>query len=296
MSALATTRPPFLLLAPASAAPGVAVAAMVGPLDTGLVALVLLAALFAHIAVNAFNEVGDFESGLDLSTQRTPFSGGSGAIPADPSLLGPARIIAWASLLACIAIGLYFVWLRGPLLGLVGALGVVVIATYTPLLVRRPLLCLVAPGTGFGLVMVIGSANALSGAWPLAACWAALPVFFLVNNLLLLNQLPDMDADRAVGRANLPLKSGIKGAALAYGAMLLGAVGSLLLAVGLDALPPACLIALLPMLPALPIAGVVWRWRGDSASLMPWLTINVVASLLSPLLLAAGLAWSIGPG
>ena len=293
VNALATTRPPFLLLAPASAAPGVAAAATIGPLDALLVALVLLAALFAHIAVNAFNEVGDFESGLDLTTQRTPFSGGSGTLPADPSLLRPARIIAWVSLLACVAIGLYFVWLRGPLLGLLGALGIGVIAAYTPLLVRRPLLCLVAPGTGFGLVMVIGSANALSGDWPLAACWAALPVFFLVNNLLLLNQLPDIEADRAAGRANLPLTKGVRPAALAYGAMLLGAGGSLLLAVSLDALPPYCLAALLPMLPALPIAPAVWHWRGDIASLMPWLAINVATCLLSPLLLAAGLAWSL---
>ena len=36
-------------------------------LDIGLVVLVVLAALFAHMAVNAFNEVGDFESGLDLN-------------------------------------------------------------------------------------------------------------------------------------------------------------------------------------------------------------------------------------
>ncbi len=293
MKALATTRPPFLLLAPASAAPGVAAAAMVGPLDIGLVVLVVLAALFAHMAVNAFNEVGDFESGLDLNTQRTPFSGGSGAIPSDTSLLGPARTIAWVSLLVCIGIGIYFVWLRGPLLGLVGALGIVVIAAYTPLLVRRPLLCLVAPGTGFGLVTVIGSANALSGEWPLAACWAALPVFFLVNNLLLLNQLPDMDADRAVGRANLPLTRGVRGTALAYGGMLLGAVASLLVAVSLGVLPTACLVGLLPMLPALPIAGVIWRWQGDVSVLMPWMAVNVVASLLSPVLLAAGLVWSL---
>ena len=293
MQFLAPTRPPFLLLAPACVAPGLAAAAVSGPLSPLLVALVVLAALAAHISVNAFNEVADFENGLDLTTQRTPFSGGSGAIPANPALLGTARAIAWLALAACLGIGAVFVRLRGwPMLAL-GGLGLAVLVTYSSQLVRRPLLCLVAPGLGFGAVMVIGSSHAINGSWSAQAGWAALLVFFLVNNLLLLNQLPDMQADRGVGRSNLPLRWGLRATAVTYASMLLAALTALLVAVFSGVLPRSCLIAVLPMLPALPIAVVIWGWNGSVPVLMPWLAVNVVASLVTPILLAAGLAWPL---
>jgi len=43
--------------------------------------LALLGAFLAHVSVNTLNEYYDFKSGLDLETIRTPFSGGSGALP-----------------------------------------------------------------------------------------------------------------------------------------------------------------------------------------------------------------------
>ena len=48
--------------------------------------LVLIGALAAHISVNAFNEYFDFKSGLDATTSRTPFSGGSGRLQKNPEL------------------------------------------------------------------------------------------------------------------------------------------------------------------------------------------------------------------
>ena len=47
--------------------------------------LALAGGLLAHISVNALNEYLDFTSGLDLTTLRTPFSGGSGTLPANIS-------------------------------------------------------------------------------------------------------------------------------------------------------------------------------------------------------------------
>ena len=83
---LATTRPSFLLLSLVSAALGLASGASTGhPNDPASAALALLGALSAHAAVNLHNEWHDFRSGLDASTRRTPFSGGSGALVANPS-------------------------------------------------------------------------------------------------------------------------------------------------------------------------------------------------------------------
>ena len=71
--------------------------------------LVLTAALAAHISVNTFNEYFDLRSGLDLNTQRTPFSGGSGALPQHPEMARAVLAMAVCSLLVTAAIGLYFI-------------------------------------------------------------------------------------------------------------------------------------------------------------------------------------------
>jgi hypothetical protein len=53
-----------------------------------MVLLIFIGALFAHISVNTLNEYFDFKSGLDLTANKTPFSGGSGALPNTPDVAG----------------------------------------------------------------------------------------------------------------------------------------------------------------------------------------------------------------
>ncbi|WP_197475205.1 prenyltransferase, partial [Oleiphilus sp. HI0079] len=75
---LQATRPPFLILTPACVFLGASIAfaeqAVFSNVDF---ALVLIGAMAAHISVNTLNEYFDFKSGLDLNTNKTPFSGGS---------------------------------------------------------------------------------------------------------------------------------------------------------------------------------------------------------------------------
>ncbi|MAK74397.1 MAG: prenyltransferase, partial [Pseudomonadales bacterium] len=80
MGLLLTLRPPFLLLALVTVALAAALTPSALLLDSDWL-LVLLGALAAHGAVNVLNEYADFHSGLDLHTERTPFSGGSGYLP-----------------------------------------------------------------------------------------------------------------------------------------------------------------------------------------------------------------------
>jgi 1,4-dihydroxy-2-naphthoate octaprenyltransferase len=111
-----------------------------------LAALSLVAALAAHVSVNAFNEYLDFRSGLDLRTQRTPFSGGSGALPAGPSAAPLALAIAVVALAIVATIGLWLVSVRGTARLPLGVAGVVLIVAYTSWITRSPYACLVAPG------------------------------------------------------------------------------------------------------------------------------------------------------
>ncbi|MGX5914822.1 prenyltransferase [Aliidiomarina sp. Khilg15.8] len=156
--------------------------------------------LAAHIAVNALNEYFDFKSGLDFKTKPTPFSGGSGTLIKAPHLASGAMALPISALMLTVTTGLMLVWMHGwQLLGL-GLIGVIVIFSYTQYLNRNPWLCLLAPGIGFGLCMTLGAAWIFSSELHPGAWVMAIIMTLLVSNLLLLNQFPDIAADKQVGR------------------------------------------------------------------------------------------------
>ena len=121
---LGPMRVPFLILTPACVLLGIATALESGSHVNFLQScMVLVAALCTHISVNAFNEYDDFKTGLDTRTQRTPFSGGSGTLPANPNMKPTALAIALVSLSIIILTGIYFTWLYGLALLPLGLLG-----------------------------------------------------------------------------------------------------------------------------------------------------------------------------
>ena len=225
------SRPDFLVLAPLCVVLGVSLAArqsvVLDPLE---VVLVLIGGLLAHVAVNLLNEYDDFRSGLDMLTRRTPFSGGSGALPETPSAAPGVLITACCMLAVVVAIGSYFLWLRGWPMLVLGLSGVVLIVAYTRWITRSPPLCLLAPGLGFGPSMVLGSLVASGGQLDGGALIASMVALLLVSELLLINQFPDREADRRIGRRHLPIVLGLPRASRWVGALLLG--GYALIALG----------------------------------------------------------------
>ena len=290
---LGPARLPFLLLTPACLALGVACVQWThGQVNWLQALLVLLGAMAAHISVNAFNEYQDFHSGLDALTRPTPFSGGSGVLPAHPELAGSTLAMAVASLGVSIGVGLYFVALRGPALLPLGLAGVVLVLVYTQWITRHPLLCLIAPGLGFGPLMILGTHVALTGEYSVSAAVASLVPFFLVNNLLLLNQFPDVDADRQVGRRHILITAGPAAGARWYAVMTVLAFASIPLGVVLGWLPTGALLGSLGLLIALPTAREVLAHSDDVPRLLPAMGRNVLINVLTPVLMAIGIFMS----
>lgn len=287
---LGPARLPFLVLTPACVILGVSCASLgPAPVSYWVAALALLGALAGHVSVNALNEVLDFKSGLDAMTVKTPFSGGSGTLPAHPELLTGTWIMAITSLLVCVAVGLYFVSQQGMALLPLGVLGVVLVLAYTRAITRYPLLCLVAPGLGFGFVMVLGTQIALTGHASPAAFAASLIPFFLVNNLLLLNQFPDAEADRLVGRRHLLVTGGPRVAARWYALQAGLTYGCLLAAVLTQTLPWGAAAGLLTLPLAYSTARQVLRHATDAPALLGAMARNVQITLLTPTLMALGI-------
>jgi 1,4-dihydroxy-2-naphthoate octaprenyltransferase len=287
---LGPMRPPFLVLAPACALVGLGTALWTkGSVNWLHVLLVFIGAVAAHISVNVFNEYFDFKTGLDSRTQRTPFSGGSGTLQAKPEMARTAFTTAAVAFAITGLIGLYFVWVWGWELIPLGIAGLFLLYGYTIWLAYNPVLCLLAPGLGFGTLLVVGTHFALTGEYSWIAFVASLVPFFLVSDLLLLNQFPDMEADKSVGRRHYPIIAGRKISSFIYTAFLLGAYLVILLGVAFNLLPKFSLLGLLTLVLAVPVIRSVLRYADDIPHLIPALGQNVLINLLTPVLVAVGL-------
>lgn len=286
-----TARPNFLLLTPLSVFVGVATGIHLPNMaaDYTLLSLVIAGAVLAHVSVNMLNEYEDFRNGLDLQTVRTPFSGGSGSLPGHPHVARATLRAGCLALAATLAIGVVLLYFRGPGLLSIGILGVLLVGTYSTHIVRWPLASLVAPGLGFGPLMVMGSEFVLVGQYTVTAFVASLLPFFLVSNLLLLNQFPDVEADRVVGRRNLPILLGRRTSSLVFAAFLLAAFASVVIGWLLAYLPPTAMLAIVPGLAAPMLAVRVYRNADDVVRLVPWLGVNVALTLSAIALLGVGL-------
>lgn len=290
---LGPLRPPFLVINLSCVAAGAGAALWrKGSICWADAALALIGAVCAHTTVNALNEYSDFHTGIDARTLRTPFSGGSGTLQKHPEL---SRYVLGLGLLCAAmtaAIGLYFAWTQGWGIIPLGVAGLAIALFYTPWITHTSLLCLVAPGLGFGSCMVMGADFVLGGGYSLAGFAASMTPFFLVSNLLLLNQFPDLEADRAGGRGHLITRYGIHAGAVVYTLFSAAAYLSVVIAVAARILPPLSLLALLTAPLAVRASMAALRNGTDRAKLAPALGMNVVINIVTPLLLAAGLMLS----
>jgi 1,4-dihydroxy-2-naphthoate octaprenyltransferase len=260
-----------------------------GEIDTLHLILAFVGAVCAHIGVNTLNEYFDFKSGLDFQSDRTPFSGGSGTLPERPDMAPGTLRIAVVCLSTTTMIGIYFLFARGWAIVPLGLLGLLVIVVYTNWITRLPLISLIVTGLGFGLLMVMGTYYVLTGEYTWTAFFASLPPFFLGNNLLLLNQFPDVEVDRAVGRRNLPIILGRPACSIIYALILVATYLPMVIGVWLGYLPVATLLGLVTLPLAVAAAIGVYRYAEDLPNLIRSMGFNVILNIATPILMGVGL-------
>jgi 1,4-dihydroxy-2-naphthoate octaprenyltransferase len=286
---LGPMRVPFLILTPPCVALGYTTARWAthnAPLKYFILATI--GAVAAHISVNAFNEYFDFTTGLDNNTNRTPFSGGSGTLQARPEAAKSALATSWISFLITAVIGVYFVAVCGWGLLPIGLFGLFLIYTYTKYLVYNPVLCLLAPGIGFGPLMVMGTYYICTGTYSYTAFLISLIPFYLVCNLLLLNQFPDVEADAICGRKHFPILIGRRKSSYIYALLYLLNYTTIGAGVFFGLFPPPALLGLVTLPLALPsIVGAV-KYSNDIDHLLHSMKLNVFINILTPVFLSIG--------
>ena len=280
----AVARAPFLLLPLTLVASGAAAAAWDGSFLWSRTVLALVGLVSLHMAVNIFNEWSDMRTGIDLATERTPFSGGSGTLPAGDMSLRAALVFGLVCAGVGLVIGVWFLLEVGWVLLPIIIAGAVSVLAYTDVLARIGVGEIVA-GFGLGAGPVIGAALVQGGGWSTAAVAASVPAFLMTFNLLLLNEFPDEQADREGGRRDLVILLGRRAAAWIYAAAGLATPLAIVVAVLLRMLPPLCLAAVLPSL--LLVKPLRWILRDPGSPVpIPALGANVVWNLATNMVMA----------
>ena len=183
-------------------------------------------------------------------------------------------------------IGVCLIIAVGAVVFALGFVGVGVIIAYARWLVRSPFLCLVTSGIGFGPLIVIDTDIILAGDYLNRAFWVSLVPFFLRNNLLLLNQFPDIGADKTVGRRHFLIVYGVEKSITLYACFTLAAAATIVFAVVLMLLPRLSVVGLLPLVLAIPVCYGALRHADSAEELSPFLGMNAFIAIATPLILS----------
>lgn len=215
------TRPAFLIASVLPVLVGTAWAsAAFHRFDALLFALALAATVLAHAATNVYNDVGDDIIGTDaVNTERIyPYTGGSRFIQA--GLLSRREMTRLALILcaAALFIGGLLTVLRGPGIILLGGVGLALGLLYS--LPRAQLSARgvgeAAVALGLGVLPVLGAVWLQAGLVDSGAVLLCIPVSCWVAAILLINEVPDADADRHAHKRTLVVRFGAGGARWIY--------------------------------------------------------------------------------
>ncbi|NYT12771.1 MAG: prenyltransferase [Methanomassiliicoccales archaeon] len=285
-------RAPFLLLPIILSSVGGLLAFYDGSFNSlyfGLFTVILVA---LHITVNTLNEYYDHKTGIDFNTRRTIFNGGSGIL--QKGLLTPNQVfrVALICFLASALLSSYLVYNVGAILLLIVVPGMMFSLFYTQLFARK-MLGEISAGLGLGFLPILGSYMVNTSTISLNCIVLAVAGGILTFNLLLLNEFPDLDADKNGGRKNLVISLGVRKAAKLYTVLTFSVYAILVLFVALGTIPPLCLLGLLTLPFAYKAVNISFIDPTKGEKFVVGQKANVQVVLLTQVLLSMGIAVSL---
>ena len=252
---LLAIRPATLTAAVVPVIVGTALAAQQGAARLGPATAALIAAVFIQIGTNLVNDVDDFRRGADSAARRGP-------VRVTQAGLLTAREVqsaAWIAFGAAVLAGLYLCAVAGWPIAVLGiaAIGSGLAYTGGPWPFGYHGLGELFVFAFFGVGAVAGTHYVQAGAPTPLALAASVPVGALASAILVVNNVRDLESDRAAGKRTLAVRRGERAARRDY----------------------AALLALAYAVPVL-----LWLLRAASAGiLLPWLTVPWAIGLIRAL-------------
>lgn len=213
--------------------------------------LTLIGIVLIHAGTNMANDYFDHLSGCDeVNPNPTPFSGGSRMI--QNGLIAPKKVLC-ASLISLSAgsgIGLYLNYVAGRnVILILGIIGVFLAFFYTanPFKFAYKTFGELAVGIGFGPLIVMGSYYVQAQNLSTREFLVSLPMGILIALILYINEFPDYESDKQVGKKTLVVVLGKKKAIALYHFLMFFTYFVIILLVAFKTLPYICLVALISL-------------------------------------------------
>ena len=248
--------------------------------------LIMCGVLSLHASVDLLNDYWDFKRGIDTVTQRTKMSGGTGVLP--EGLLKPKQVYAAGIifLLVGAAIGTYFVFTDGIIIGLILAFAVLSVYFYSTKIVDWGLaeIFIVIKGT----MIVIGTCFIQTTQITESAILGGIVVGILSSFVLFITSFPDHDADKAKGRKTLVINLGKQKACSLFWVFPIIFYSVSIFAVIIEVFPIYCLI-ILSTVPLVIKFGKKLKQNYEKLDkLLPIMSSTLVFSRVTGILLVAG--------
>lgn len=286
---LVAARPATLLASVSPVLVGSGLAAGDGVFRWDAFAITLLTAVLLNVAVNFANDASDHARGADTVHRiGPPRAVASGLLSARQVWIGTAVVLA----LGC-AGGIYLAAISGWVVIAIGAAAIVALLAYTggPWPYGYHGLGELFVFGFFGPAAVVGSRYVHDATIPADAWLLAIPVGLLVTAILVVNNVRDLETDRAAGKRTLAVLIGRAPTRVLFAVLVLGAFALIGGLAGLEVIDHGALIALTALPLAIgPIRAVATETAGEG--LVAALKATARLHLVVGLLLAAGLALS----
>ena len=227
-----SSRVPFLTASVVPVIFGVALAwQMTGRFDAVLAIVTLLGVCLAQAGTNMTNDYFDHKTGDDeINENITPFSGGSRVIQ-DQIVTPRQQLIAGLIAFGLAAVCGLYLWLatKGiygkpytiPILAVIGFLSGF-LYTATPVKFGYRGMGELFIGLNFGTFSVLGTYFVQTGQLGWAPVLTSIPIGFLIAAVVYINQYPDYEADKEVGKNHWVVRLGKKNAIAGYLFMVFG--------------------------------------------------------------------------
>jgi 1,4-dihydroxy-2-naphthoate octaprenyltransferase len=208
------SRPKTLPAAASGVVTGTALALRDGHFRFGPALAALLVALLLQIGSNLANDVYDYERGADAGERHGPTR------VTQAQLLTPAQVKVgmWVVFGLAGLLGLYLAFVAGWVVILIGLAAICSAIAYTggPFPLGYYGLGDLFVFIFFGVAAVAGTYFVQAGSVSVGAWWMSLPIGWLIVDILVVNNLRDINADRAAGKHTLAVLFGEGGTRVQY--------------------------------------------------------------------------------
>ena len=260
------TRPLFFITSLLPVILGTAIGyGLVGQLDTLAFMLALLAVVFVNAGINVLNDVYDDLGGTDRVniSHISPFTGGSRVIQEKILSNAQMRRLGYFLLTLSVIFGTGLALYKGYIVVLYGLIGLSLGVAYSV-----PPFKLASRGfgesaivVGVGVLPVTGAAWLQLGQFSWGALLLSIPASLWVANIILINEVPDIDADGATGKRTLVVRIGHQLTAAAYLLLNVLACIAVYITSSFGYLPlAATILPLILLLPAIYAGHTIYYW------------------------------------